>query len=707
MKNKNLQIKIKKRDGSISLFNNDKIKNAIKKAAFSVTNDEKRSELISNKISFLVFKKINQNISHNIINIESIQDIIESILMKEGYDKIAKNYILYREKRDEIRTTKSLLGINDDLKLSLNSMEVLKKRYLLKDDNRNIIETPGEMFKRAASHVAIAEEGFKTKKNKKQIEEKFYDMMTNFDFLPNSPTLMNSSTKIGQLSACFVLPVGDSINEMFDTLKDMAIIHQSGGGTGFDFSHVRPKNDIVNSTKGEASGPVSFIEVYDKATEVIIQGGRRRGANMGILRCDHPDIVDFIESKLNKDKFNNFNFSVGITDQFMDAVLKNNYFDLINPRTKIRVNKIKAVDLFNILVNASWHTGDPGLIFLDEINRNNPTPGIGIIEATNPCGELPLLPYESCNLGSINLSNMVKDKNIDWQKMEDTIKLSIRFLDNVIEMNKYPLPEIKKITQGNRKIGLGVMGYADMLIKCNIPYNSKRAIIFSEKLMRFVHKKSIEASIELASERGVFPNFNKSIYPKKNIKIRNATVNTIAPTGTISIIANCSSGIEPLFGICFMRNVMSGTEMFEINPIFERMAKEKSFNKKEIFSKIIKTGSIQNIDAIPDNIKKTFVTTFDISPKDHLMTQASFQKFTDNSVSKTINLPKEATTKDIKKIFISAYKLKCKGITIYRYGSKNNQVLSIGDSGGFNLNKNVMRAEGNFSGGCIDDNCIL
>lgn len=702
----NKKIKIKKRDGSIVLFNNEKTKSAIKKAAISVINDEKKSMEISNKISSLVFKKIDRNNYQKTINIETIQDIIECTLMNEGYDKIAKNYILYREKRNEIRTTKSLLGINDDLKLSINRMEVLNKRYLLKDDNRNIIETPGEMFRRSASYIAKAEERFKSKISKNEIEEKFYNMMSNFDFLPNSPTLMNSKTKIGQLSACFVLPVEDSINEMFDTLKDMAIIHQSGGGTGFNFSHVRPRNDIVNSTKGEASGPLSFIEVYDKATEVIVQGGRRRGANMGILRCDHPDIVYFIESKLNKDKFNNFNFSVGVTDEFMEAVLKNRYFELINPRTRIKANKIKARDLFDILVNASWHTGDPGIIFLDEINRNNPTPEIGIIEATNPCGELPLLAYESCNLGSINLSNMVKDKSINWEKLENTIKLGIRFLDNVIEMNKYPLAEIKKITQGNRKIGLGVMGFADMLIKCNIPYNSKKAIIFSENLMEFIRKKSIEASIELALERGVFPNHNKSIYAKKNIKIRNATVNTIAPTGTISIIANCSSGIEPLFGVSFMRNVMSGTEMFEVNPIFERMAKEKGFNKKEIFSKIIKTGSIQNIDAIPENIKKIFVTTFDISPKGHLSIQAAFQKHTDNSVSKTINLPKEASTQDIKEIFISAYKLKCKGITVYRYGSKSNQVLSIGNNEN-NFNKGVMRAGEEFSGGCIDNNCNL
>src|SRR4030042_7104976 len=339
MNNKNPNIKIKKRDGSIVVFNNEKIKNAIKKAAISVTNAEKKSEQISSKISSIVLKTINRNAPKKIINIETIQDTIECAVMNQGYDRIAKNYILYREKRDEIRTTKSLLGINDDLKLSINSMEVLKKRYLLKDENRNIIETPGEMFKRTASHIALAENGFKTKKNKNEIEEKFYNMMTNFDFLPNSPTLMNSKTKIGQLSACFVLPVGDSINEMFDTLKDMAIIHQSGGGTGFDFSHIRPRNDIVNSTKGEASGPLSFIEVYDKATEVIVQGGRRRGANMGILRCDQPDIVDFIESKLNKDKYNNFNFSVGITDQFMEALLKGKDFNLVNPRTKCKVNK--------------------------------------------------------------------------------------------------------------------------------------------------------------------------------------------------------------------------------------------------------------------------------------------------------------------------------------------------------------------------------
>jgi ribonucleoside-diphosphate reductase alpha chain len=595
----------------------------------------------------------------------------------------------------------------DDLKLPINSIEVLKKRYLLKDDNRNIIETPSELFRRVASCVAKAENNFKSKFNCEDIEEKFYQMMRCLEFMPNSPTLMNAGTSLGQLSACFVVPVEDSMEGIFKALKNMARIHQTGGGTGFSFSSLRPKGDLVASTKGEASGPVSFMSIFDKATGVIVQGGRRRGANMGVLRCDHPDIVEFVEAKIDKKRFVNFNTSVGITDKFMRAVKENKEFDLINPRTEKRVRRVKARGIFDLIADAAWHSGDPGLIFLDEINRKNPTPAIGQIQAMNPCGELPLLPFESCNLGSVNLSKMVKSGSVDWRKLKETVRWGIRFLDDVIEVNKFPLPQIKEITLANRKIGLGIMGFADMLIQLGIPYTSKEAVDFAERLMRFIHKESQEASAELAKERGIFPNFKKSIFAKKNLKLRNATVNTIAPTGTISIIAGCSSGIEPLFAISFVRNVLSGTKLFEINPLFEDVAKKKGFYSKEIMVKIAQYGSLRNLKEIPKEVKRTFVTAFDVEPRQHLRIQAAFQKHTDNSVSKTINLPADATADDVRRIYLMAYELKCKGITVYRYGSKEEQVLTFDykAEGQPEIKGNLITAESEYSGGCASRTC--
>lgn len=589
-----------------------------------------------------------------------------------------------------------------DLKLPLNTMQVLKERYLLRDSDRKVIETPSLLFKRVASNISKAELNFKSKYKRKQIEDTFYNMMINLEFMPNSPTLMNAGTFLGQLSACFVLPVADSMDGIFESLKNMAQIHQAGGGTGFSFSQLRPKNDLVNSTKGSASGPVSFMSIYNSATGVIIQGGRRRGANMGILRCDHPDILEFIEAKTKKGAFSNFNLSVGITDKFMDSVLKNKTIDLINPRTNKKVKSVRAKEIFNRIVKSAWHSGDPGMVFLDEINRHNPTPKVGVISATNPCGELPLLPYESCNLGSINLSKMVVESMIDWQKLEKCIYLGIRFLDNVIEVNKFPLPQIKEITRANRKIGLGIMGFADMLIKLGISYNSEEAVQIAAKIMKFFRQKSIQASIQLARERGVFPNFKKSVYAKKNLKLRNATVNTIAPTGTISIIAGCSSGIEPLFGVSFMRNVLSGSKLFEINPLFEEKARGKRIYNKKLISKIAKSGSIQKIKGIPKDLKRLFITAFEIPPSQHLNIQAAFQEYTDNSVSKTINLPANASVKDIYNIYLTAYKLKCKGITIYRYGSKKEQVLTFGK-----IPAEFVIADPFYSGGCITGPCVF
>jgi len=520
---------------------------------------------------------------------------------------------------------------------------------------------------------------------------------------------MNAGTLLGQLSACFCLPVEDSMEGIFGALGDMAKIHQTGGGTGFSFSNLRPKSDIVGTTKGQASGPVSFMSIFDQATGVIVQGGRRRGANMGILRCDHPDIVDFIEAKTQADKFSNFNLSVGATDKFMWAVKENKNFALTNPRTKKKARKVKARALFDLIVNAAWRTGDPGLVFLDEINRRNPTPRIGQIEATNPCGELPLLPYESCNLASINLAKMLKGDLVDWKKLRDTVRLGIRFLDDVIEVNKFPLEQIKQVTLANRKIGLGVMGFADMLIKLGLAYNSPQAVTFAEKLMRFIHKESLEASATLAKERGVFANFSKSIYAKNRLRLRNATVNTIAPTGTISIIAGCSSGIEPVFAISFVRNVLSGTKLFEVNQLFEEVANERKIFQKEILAEIARCGSLQNIKGIPEDIKRVFVTAFDIVPAAHLRIQAAFQKYTDNAVSKTINLPGDATVEDVRDIYLQAHRLKCKGITVYRYGSKPEQVLSFGYSGEIEprITGELVTAGPEFSGGCAAGTCVF
>lgn len=575
----------------------------------------------------------------------------------------------------------------------------------MKDDSRNIIETPSRLFRRVARAIAKAEDNFKDKSvSRRQAEETFFEMISALEFMPNSPTLMNAGTKMGQLSACFALPVADSIEKIFDTLKNMSFIHQSGGGTGFDFSQLRPKGDLVYSTKGEASGPVSFMSIYDAATGVIVQGGRRRGANMGILRVDHPDILEFIDVKLREGAMSNFNLSVGVTDKFMAAFYQDKNYDLVNPRTKKKAGQLPAREVLNRIVNAAWHTGDPGLVFIDEINRHNPTPKAGRIEATNPCGELPLLPYESCNLASLNLTKFVTaDKKIDWQRLSDRIKWGVRFLDNVIEVNKFPLPQIKKITFANRKIGLGVMGFADMLILLGIPYNSKAAVESAGKLMRFIHNESLAASAELAKSRGVFPNFKKSIYAKKNLRLRNATVNTIAPTGTISIIAGCSSGIEPLFALSFVRNVLAGTKLFEINPLFEKIARQGGFYNKEVMIEIARQGSIQKIKGIPEEIKRIFITAFDVVPEEHLYIQAAFQRHTDNSVSKTINLPHSATPEGIKKIYLLAHKLKCKGITVYRYGTKKEQVLSFTEHA--NIPVKIVQVESDYSGGCASAVC--
>jgi len=560
------------------------------------------------------------------------------------------------------------------LELSDNALKVLRRRYLLKDEHGQVTETPEQMFRRVAGYVASADELYRDTVGS---EQEFYSVMSNLEFLPNSPTLMNAGTRIKQLAACFVLPVGDSLDEIFGTLKSAAIIHQSGGGTGFSFSRLRPQGDIVGSTGGIASGPVSFMKVFDAATQAIKQGGRRRGANMGILRVDHPDIVDFITAKHEPGVLTNFNLSVGVSDTFMEAVEAGESYGLLNPRTGEITRHKDAIEIFNLIAASAWESGEPGLLFLDRINQDNPTPGQGMIEATNPCGEQPLLAYEACNLGSINLDKMVDGGSIDYDKLGRTVDIAVRFLDNVIDMEQFQLEQIDLMVRGNRKIGLGVMGFADMLIRLGIAYNSTEAVQAAEEVMTFICSRAVQASVEIAQRRGVFGNFEGSIYDRSGRpEVRNATRITIAPTGTISMIAGCSSGIEPIYAVSYVKTVMEGEKFVVTNPYFEQMARQEGFYSPELMERIAGRGSVQGMPDVPVAVQRLFVTSHDMGYEWHIRVQAAFQKYADNAVSKTVNFRHDATKEDVARAFRLAYALGCKGITMYRDRSRSEQVLT-------------------------------
>ena len=675
--------KITKRDQSEVDFTPDKILRAITRAAADVgIEDQSKTQAIAKEI----ISHLEQDFKTKPLSVEEVSNYLEKTLMEKGELQIAKSYILYRHKKTEERQQRALiLGEHhpeDNLLFSNQALKILERRYLLKDQEGNPIETPKKMLLRVAKNIAQADKFYgANEKGIKETEEIFYQLMAQLEFLPNSPTLMNAGTQNQQLSACFVLPIDDEMESIFGTLRTAALLHQRGSGTGFSFSRLRPKGDKVSKNMGVAAGPVSFMSVYDAALEVVKQGGVRPGANMAVLRVDHPDIIRFIESKRDKKALKNFNISVAVTDNFMKAVEADREYYLVHPRKQKYFGRLRARDVFSLITQNAWKTGDPGLVFIDEINRKHPGKHLGEIETTNQCGEAPLLPYEGCVLGSINLNKFVDEENKEvlWDRLAETVKNAVHFLDNVIDMNAYLLPEIEQSTKNTRKFGLGVMGFADFLIKLGIKYDSDVGLEMAEKLLSFIKEKSYDRSTELAEQRGPCPAWKGSDHHKVGRKMRNMTCVSIAPTGTISILADASNGCEPLFAISYQKTVFGDNEFVYLNKTFEKIAKEKEFYSSELIRKIMKLGGVQECKEVPKDIRDIFVTAQDISPEWHIKMLSTLQKNVDNSISKTINFPATASIKEVEEAYISAWKSKCKGITIYRDGSYEEQVITVGE----------------------------
>lgn len=659
--------KIIKRDGRVAAFDENKIIEAIR-AVVSYKHEPERLT----KIAITILKK---GVNGEIPTVEQVQDVVEQVLMAAGHYEAAKAYILYRQKHQKVREVKEILGVKDDVGLNTNQLKVLENRFLRHDESGKVIETPGQLFRRVAKFISQQE------KNSRLWEEKFYSIISRLEFVPAGCYFRGAGTKSAVLANCFVLPVEDQMEAIFDAVKWLALIQKAGGGTGFNFSKLRPKGDFVGSSGGFSTGPVSFMKVFDAATGQVMQGGYRMGANMGILDVNHPDIGEFITCKTEEGEIANFNISVGATDEFMRAVKENKSFKLKNPRNKEVVQTIKARQLFAQMVNLAWRTGDPGMIFLDTINKHNPVlKTLGPLKATNPCGEQPLHPFDVCNLGSINLARMVSKTNkVDWQKLKEVTQTAVRFLDDGVDASRYPLEQVAKMAKSNRRIGLGIMGFADMLYQMGVGYNTEEGVKWAEKIMKFVNRAAVEESVKLAKEKGVFSNWQGSDYERKGIRRRNLAVTTIAPTGTISMVADCSSGIEPNFALAYIKNVIDEQGLSYVNPYFKQAVEASNLNneqKNDVYRRVANTGRCTDIEYLPLKIKQVFVTAYDISPEWHVRMQAAFQKHTENAVSKTINFPAKATMTDVEKAYILAWELKCKGITIYRSGSKEKQILT-------------------------------
>ncbi|MBT4605258.1 adenosylcobalamin-dependent ribonucleoside-diphosphate reductase [archaeon] len=685
---------VQKRDGSIVEFDRAKIMSVISRGADSVIFESKdkvsKDEPVGAAIPVQALSgqvcDYLELLETDPVNVETVSDYVEKVLMEEGYSRIAKNFILYRYKRTQLRERKERSGVIDDIKLSLNAIRILESRYLLRDSEGSVIETPRQMFERVAKHVSRAERSF-PKGNEAKYYQEFLDLLISRDFLPNSPMFLNSGKRDGLLSSICALPIEDSTEGLFSTLKSAAIIHKRGGGTGFSFSSLRPRRDSIKGKPGVASGPLAFLKLFDRATSLIKQGQVRPGGNMGILRVDHPDIIDFITIKDDKETVNNYNLSVGITDAFMRSLKRGTEYTLYNPRTKEAAGSLNAKRIMDLISLMAWKNGDPGIVFIDRMNnvRNNPVPSLGRNETTSPCGEYPMQNYEAVILGSINLSqhvhvSLVDSSNrwdVDWEKLRSTARLAVRFLDDATQMNSFPLRKSREIVHGNRKIGIGIMGFADLLIRLGYSYGSDDGRKIASKIMKFIDSEARAASRELANVRGVFLNHHISIYAAKGEegKLRNACLTSISPTGTISHIAGCSPSIEPLYGVSFLRRTAQ-FEFLEVNPLFEEIARKRGFYSDEIFRKIAGKVSIQDIKEIPKDVRHLFLTAMDLSPDDHVKMQAAFQKHVDNAISKTVNFPHHATVDDIQRVFMLAYDLGCKGITVYRDGSLDNQVLN-------------------------------